>query len=146
MEAKMKTKPAETYRPFASDNKTGDWCLAIGVGTEWLVGRYATREEAVAVRKELVPGFVDDSGYVGYELLAPRKAVSDATMERMGGEPGSIGEATVAVDLLAMHRKREARRETRELLAKEARARKPGRMLRMMENKRTFGWAFDAEG
>lgn len=143
MKAKMK-KLAETYRPFASENKTGDWVLVVESDGEWVAGRYATREEADAVRKAMVPGFVEDSIYTGWELLAPHKTVSEARQERFGGDVGSIEEDTVTVDLLEMHRVRESRAENRMFLWREGGKRKPGRILRMMENKRVWGFSFDA--
>jgi len=137
-------KTAKTYRAFASDNLTGDWVLAVGVGRDWVLGRYATKEEVVAVRNELVPGHIEDSGYAGVELLAPHQQVAEKLRTMDGfGDVGFVGEDTASVDLREMHRKRTARMPSRMLVHREADQRKEGRIVRMAEAKKLFGFAFD---
>lgn len=137
---KMTTK---TYRAFASDNLTGDWWVAVGIGADWVLGRYATKEEAVAVRNELVPGHIDDSDYAGVELLAPHQLVPEKLRTMDGfGAVGFVGEDTASVDLREMHRKRTARMPNRMLAHREADQRKGGRIVRLAETKKMFGFVF----
>ncbi len=119
------------YRPFASANHTSDWCLVVEVGSEdYRLGRYATEAEAVAAKRAIIPGHIDDSGYGMFEILAPGEEAAPCFA---AAERGEIADADVGIDLVAMHRLREERRPMRHWLWREEERAQPGRILRLRE-------------